>query len=63
MAGNADWVIDGNEFNLEQTTIGTVTIGGRESKPSEISSTQTIKYYQHFSRNFWTGGISGWQLI
>ena len=62
MAGNADWVIDADEFNLRTNSNSTVTIGGRESNPQRFPTPDQSNITSTTPENFWTGGISGWAI-
>ena len=56
MAGNADWVIDADEFNLKTNSNSTVTIGGRESNPQRFPTPDQSNITSTTPENFWTGG-------
>ncbi|MEZ7928799.1 T9SS type A sorting domain-containing protein, partial [Cloacibacterium sp.] len=62
MAGNADWVIDADEFNLRTNSNSTVTIDGRESNPQRFPTPDQSNITSTTPENFWTGGISGWAI-
>ena len=61
MAGNADWVIDADVFNIKFTG-GPASIGGTESNPQRVPTPAQSGITATTSENFWTGGISAWAV-
>lgn len=61
MAGNADWIVDADIFNLKFTG-GPASIGGLESNPQQYPTPSQSGITSTTSENFWTGGISAWAV-
>lgn len=53
-AGNADWVIDADQFDL---SFGK---GRKQSNPQRIPTPPASQIKQNTSENFWKGGLSAW---
>ncbi len=59
-AGNADWVIDADQFNLSYQN-GTPTAGGgRESNAQRLPTPSQKDITSSTPGTYWTGGISSW---
>ncbi len=59
-AGNADWVIDADQFNLSYQN-GTPTAGGgRESNAQRFPTPSQKDITSSTPGTYWTGGISSW---
>ncbi len=57
-AGNADWVIDADNFNLNYTPYA--TLGGQEANPQQIPTPSQANITSSTSQDYWKGGISAW---
>jgi hypothetical protein len=62
MAGNADWVIDADVYNLKANSDGTVTIGGTESNPQRIPTPAQSGITVSTSETYWNGALSSWAV-
>jgi hypothetical protein len=62
MAGNADWVIDADTFNLKTNSNGTVTTGGYESNPQRYPTPSQSGITASTTENYWTGALSYWAI-
>ena len=60
-AGNADWIIDSDLFNLRFTG-GPASIGGSESNPQIIPTPNQSGITASTTEDFWKGGISAWAV-
>ncbi len=58
-AGNADWVIDANTYNISYTS-GNPTTGGSEANPSRYPSPAQSGISASTTETFWKGGLSAW---
>ena len=61
MAGNADWIIDADSFNL-YTSNGPVSIGGFESNPQRFPTPAQSGITATTTEDFWQGGLSYWAI-
>ncbi len=61
-AGNADWVIDANSFNLGFGSGPAILNGGNEANPSQIPSPAQSGITGSTAETFWKGGISYWGI-
>jgi len=61
-AGNADWVIDADQFNLGYGSNSSVYIGGNESNPQRIPTPNQSGITSSTSQNYWTGALSAWAV-
>jgi Secretion system C-terminal sorting domain len=61
MAGNADWVIDTDLFNISFSG-GPASIGGNESNPQRFPTPPQSGITASTSETFWKGGISAWAV-
>jgi Secretion system C-terminal sorting domain len=61
MAGNADWVIDADLFNISFSG-GPASIGGSESNPQRIPTPAQSGVTASTTESFWKGGISAWAI-
>lgn len=57
-AGNADWVIDADVFNLFVTTSGTYNTTGNEANPQRYPTPTQSGITATTTESYWTGGIS-----
>ncbi len=57
-AGNADWVIDADNFNLGYNP--DAYIGGHESNAQQIPTPSQSNITNSTNETYWTGGISAW---
>ena len=55
-AGNADWVIDSDQFDLDFGK------GRRQSNPQRIPTPSASQVKQNTSEKFWKGGLSAWAI-
>lgn len=62
MAGNADWVIDADTFNLKVGTGGVMTTGGNESNPQRIPTPLQSGITSSTSETYWKGALSAWAV-
>jgi hypothetical protein len=62
MAGNADWVIDSDVFNLGFSTGPAVLNGGSEANPQRIPTPLQSNITPSTSETYWTGGLSAWAI-
>ncbi len=61
MAGNADWIIDADVFNIKFTG-GPASLGGSESNPQRIPTPAQSGITATTPEDYWTGGISAWAV-
>ena len=61
-AGNADWVIDADAFNLGYSTGPAVLSGGNEANPQRKPTPSQINITASTLETYWTGGISAWGI-
>lgn len=61
-AGNADWVIDADQFNLGYPNGFPVPGTGNESNPQEIPTPLQNTVTASTVETYWTGGISAWGI-
>ena len=59
-AGNADWVIDSDLFNLGFGTGPAVVGGGNESNPQRIPTPAQSGITAATAETYWTGALSAW---
>lgn len=62
MAGNADWVIDADVYNLKANSNGTVTTGGTQSNPQQIPTPAQSGITSSTSETYWNGALSAWAV-
>lgn len=62
MAGNADWVIDADVYNLKANSNGTVTTGGTQSNPQQIPTPAQSGITGSTSETYWSGALSAWAV-
>ena len=63
MAGNADWVVDADQHNLNVTNgngSGTIGTGGTDSNPQRVPTVGGVASTAPTKEFDWTGGISNW---
>lgn len=60
-AGNADWVIDSDNFNLKYSG-STVSLGGNESNPQRYPTPDQSTVTSSTPGTYWTGGLSSWGI-
>jgi hypothetical protein len=61
-AGNADWVIDSDLFNLGFGTGPAVVGGGNESNPQRFPTPLQSTITASTAETYWTGGLSNWAI-
>ena len=62
-AGNADWVIDADQFNLQYYSDGTVSAGaGGEANAQRFPTPSQQKVTETTKESFWTGALSSWGI-
>lgn len=61
-AGNADWVIDADQFNLGYPNGFPVAGTGNQSNPQEIPTPLQNNVTSSTSESYWTGAISAWGI-
>ena len=61
MAGNADWVIDANSYNLNPYT-NPETLGGTESNPQQTPFPAQSGINASTPETYWDGAISHWAI-
>ena len=61
-AGNADWVIDSDLFNLGFGTGPAVVGGGNESNPQRTPTPSQSNITAATAETYWTGGLSNWGI-
>ena len=59
-AGNADWVIDADQFNLSYRNGVPVAGSGTESNPQRFPTPSQKEITNATPGTYWTGGISSW---
>jgi len=63
MAGNADWVIDADVFNLGTNSSGSMVTGrGDESNPQRFPTPSQAGITASTGEEFWTGSLSNWAI-
>jgi hypothetical protein len=55
-AGNADWVIDADQFNLDFGK------GRKQSNPQRVPTPPASQIKQNTPESFWKGGLSAWAI-
>lgn len=61
MAGNADWVVDADQFNLGVGSGGAMVTGaGNEANPQRIPTPAQSGITSSTSETYWKGGNSAW---
>ena len=61
MAGNADWVVDADLFNIGTGTGGAMTTGsGNEANPQRYPTPAQSGITATTAETFWKGGLSAW---
>lgn len=61
MAGNADWVIDADTFNIGTGTGGKMTAGsGSDANPQRLPTPAQTGITASTSETYWKGAISAW---
>ena len=61
MAGNADWIIDTDVYNIKFTG-GPAALGGSESNPQQVPTPPQSGITATTTESYWTGGISAWAV-
>ena len=61
MAGNADWIVDADIFNIKFTG-GPASLGGYESNPQQVPTPSQSLITATTPEDYWTGGISAWAV-
>ena len=61
-AGNADWVIDADAFNLGYSTGPAVLNGGNEANAQRMPTPTQANITASTAETYWTGGISAWGI-
>lgn len=59
-AGNADWVIDADVFNLNYNNGPATTGGGREANAQRIPTAPQSNITNATAETYWNGGLSYW---
>ena len=59
-AGNADWIIDADTYNIYWPSSGTYSLTGSESNPQRIPTPAQSVITSNTAESFWTGGLSAW---
>ncbi|MCX6896534.1 MAG: hypothetical protein NTZ16_13765 [Verrucomicrobia bacterium] len=65
MAGNADWVIDADAYNLNVANgngSGTLGTGGNESNPQRFPTPDQTNVTASTSETYWQGALSAWAI-
>ncbi len=62
MAGNADWVIDADVFNIGYNSGPAVVGQGNESNPQKLPTPAQAGVTSSTAETFWTGALSGWGI-
>jgi hypothetical protein len=62
-AGNADWVVDANSYNISYSTGNPVAnTGGNEANPSRYPTPAQTGITSSTTETYWKGGLSAWGL-
>ena len=61
-AGNADWVIDSDLFNLGFSTGPAIVGGGNESNPQKTPTPAQSTIISSTTETYWTGALSAWGI-
>jgi hypothetical protein len=62
-AGNADWIIDADQYNLNYYSNGTANIGGgNEANAQRIPTPTQSGITASTSETYWNGGLSNWAV-
>ncbi len=59
-AGNADWIIDADTYNIYWPSSGTYSLTGTESNPQRIPIPAQSGITSSTTEGYWTGGLSAW---
>lgn len=59
-AGNADWVIDADAFNIYWNSSGGYSLSGSEANAQNIPTPAQSGITSSTAETYWTGGISAW---
>ena len=61
MAGNADWVIDADTFNIGTGSGGRMTVGsGSDANPQRLPNPSQANITASTAETYWKGGLSAW---
>ncbi len=62
MAGNADWVIDADQYNIKFNSAGLAYLasGSNKSNPAQFPTPAQSGITASTPETYWTGGISAW---
>jgi hypothetical protein len=61
MAGNADWIVDSDLYNIGTGTGGAMTVGrGSEANPQRFPTPAQSGITSTTAETFWKGGLSAW---
>ena len=61
-AGNADWVIDADQFNLGYSDGSPKVNTGKEANPQQFPSPDQSGITISTNESYWTGGLSSWGI-
>jgi len=61
-AGNADWIIDADQFNLGWGSTGATLNGGSEANAQRIPTPAQSGITSSTSETYWKGGLSAWAV-
>lgn len=63
MAGNADWVVDADQYNLGYNSTGAMVTGaGNEANPQRIPTATQSSITSTTSETYWKGALSSWAV-
>jgi hypothetical protein len=61
-AGNADWVIDADVYNVYWNNSGSYSLTGSEANGQQIPTPAQSGVTSSTAESYWTGGISSWGI-
>lgn len=61
-AGNADWIIDADTYNISYGNGPAVPGGGNESNPQRLPTPFQSNITSSTTETYWTGGLSAWAI-
>ncbi|MFM8432499.1 MAG: hypothetical protein ACKOA1_06870, partial [Bacteroidota bacterium] len=63
MAGNADWVVDADLYNIGAGSGGAMLVGsGNEANPQRIPTNAQTGITATTAETYWKGGLSNWAI-
>ncbi len=61
-AGNADWIVDADNYNIGYNSSGVIYTGGQEANAQRIPTPAQSGITASTPESYWTGGLSAWAV-